>query len=174
MHFSFIFRWARLFSAVVLLSAYAVHAEIVDRVAIAIGHEAITESQIEEELRVTALLNRSPLLINAETRKRAARRLVEQFLITRETEVSHFPAPGAKELSDYERKVEQDFGGAAGLNRAMGKYGLTRAILESHLALQLRTLQFTQFRFPTDEALNVWLEEARKRFNIIYLDKTIE
>ena len=149
-------------------------AEIVDRVAIAIGHDAITESQIDEEVRVTAMLNHAPLQFDAATRRRAAQRLVNQYLIGRETESSRFPGADAKDVAAYLAKVEEDFGGAAGFERALAAYELTRGVLERHLALQLRTLAFARFRFPSDEALNIWLAEARRRFEVRYLGKDLQ
>ena len=177
MHFNSTFRWGRrssTLSAVLWLLALSVHAEIVDRVAIAIGHDAITESQIEEEIRVVDLLNHAPVQINLASRRRAARQLIEQHFVTRETEVSHFPAPAEGEVKTYLQKVVDDYGGAKGLARALEQYGLARAVLEEHLTLQLRTLAFTRFRFPTDEALNRWLNEARRRTSVLYVDKELE
>ena len=179
MRFSFTFRLARRFSPVLkiaaaLLLVFVLTAEIVDRVEIAIGHEVITASQVEEELRVAALLNHAPLEINPAARRAAAGRLVQQFLIAREIEVSHFPPPDAKDVAAYEQSVEKDFGGATGLARALAAYNVSQPVLDRHLALQLRILRFTEFRFPTDEALNIWLEEARKRFKIVYLNKALQ
>ncbi|HLH02894.1 MAG TPA: hypothetical protein VKX25_09000 [Bryobacteraceae bacterium] len=176
MHFSFTFRWGRRFSPAVALwlLASAAGAEIVDRVEIAIGQHAITASQIDEEIRVTDLLNHAPVLIDLAARRRAAGQLIEQYFVTRETEVSHFPAPADAEVKAYFEKVEEEYGGPEQLPGALEKYGLTRAVLEQHLALQLRTLAFTRFRFPTDEALNRWLREARRRSSILYLDKDLQ
>lgn len=177
MHFSFTFHWARRFSVFcvpVWLMAAAANAAIIDRVAIAIGHHAITESQIEEEIRVTDLLNVAPVKIDTAARRRAAQQLIEQYFVTRETEVSHFPGPDTADERAYLAKIEEDHGGAAGLIQTLAAYGLTRDVLEAHLMLQLRTMEFTRFRFPTDEALNTWLAEMRRRANILYLDKALQ
>lgn len=161
--------------------------EIVDRVAIAIERQVITESQIDEELRVTALLNHRPIMRDGGTRRDAADRLVQQFLIRRETEVSHYPGPEAADIDAYVARVEKDFGGAAALDRALKAYGLSQDVFHAHLVWLLETMRFIDFRFRpefsgsdadverrTDEALSVWLEEARKRFNIVYLDKALQ
>ncbi len=169
-----------------LLSAGLVHAAIVDRVAIAIGYQAITASQIDEELRVTALLNHLPVAENANARRDAADRLIQQFLITRETEVSHFPAPERADVDTYYQQIEQDFGGTPRLRQELQKYKLDESVFRDHLSLQLTTLRFVEFRFRpefavsdseveqrTDQALNIWLGQARRRFNILYLDKSL-
>ena len=177
MRFSFTFRSAKRFSAaavLVWLLASGVRAEIVDRVEIAIGQYAITESQIGEEVRVTDLLNHAPVQIDLPARRRAAQQLIEQHFVTSETEVSHFPAPAEADVKAYLAKVEEDYGGSQGLGHALEKYELTRTVLEQHLALQLRTLAFTRFRFPTDAALNRWLGEMHRRSSVLYVNKDIQ
>ncbi len=52
---------------------------------------------MDEEVRVTAFLNREKVDLGAEARKQAADRLIEQALIKREMDLSHYPLP---ELSD--------------------------------------------------------------------------
>jgi hypothetical protein len=190
-------------------------AEVVDRVAIAIGYQAISELEIDEELRVTALLNHKAVPHDVNSRRDAADRLIQQFLIQREMQVSRYPAPDQKEVDDYASRVAQDFGGPLGLDQTLAKYHLDAPTLRHHLAEQLAALRFIEARFgpevsvsdaevdafleaerrtdpghgaqvdrdlvrqeittkQTDEALAVWLEEARKRFDIIYVDKTLQ
>ncbi|MEI9976953.1 MAG: hypothetical protein WDO73_35815 [Ignavibacteriota bacterium] len=43
----------------VLLVAVGLHAEIIDRIAVSVGNQAITTSDVDREIRVTAFLNRS-------------------------------------------------------------------------------------------------------------------
>ena len=207
---------AALFCAVLTLSA-----EIVDRVAIRIGNQVITELQVDEELRVTALLNRKPVLRDAGARRDAADRLIEQFMLRREMELSRYPSPDASEVQSYHSQIESELGGPASLSKSLHDYALTEDALEQHLSLQLAVLQFIAYRFRsdlsvtdadieayyqreaaqakathtalplpleaskdsirqilieerTDEALSAWLEEARKRFNIVYLDASLQ
>jgi hypothetical protein len=162
-------------------------ATVVDRVAIAIGYQVITAAQIDEELRVTALLNHQPVARTANARRDAADRLVQQFLIRRETEVAHYPPPSSADADAYVAQIEHALGGGASLARSLAEYDVDRGALRNHLILQLATLRFIEFRFRpesyadpadaerrTDEALNIWLEEARKRVSIIYLDKALQ
>ncbi len=182
-------------------------AAIVDRVAIAIGNQAITELQIDEDLQVTALLNHQPVSRDVQSRRSAADRLVQQFLIQREMETSRYPVPDAAEIDKYFQKVEADLGGVSRLPDLLKIYELDESTLRDHLARQLAALSFIEFRFrpqfsvadpevreylrsqpsanqdsvrqllirkQTDDALNAWLEETRKRFDIVYLDKTLQ
>lgn len=196
-------------------------AEVVDRVAVTIRNQVITELEIDEELRVAALLNHKPLHDDLQSRRDAADRLVEQFLIRRDIQESAYPAPDQADVDSYIAQVEEDFGGSANLRRALGRYAISADVLRRHLTLQLITLRYVEYRFRsdsvvtesdiaayyarevaearssgtpappsletsrnsirqilveerTDEALNSWLEEARKRFNIVYLDRSLQ
>jgi hypothetical protein len=84
-------------------AAGLVSAEIIDRIAITVGNQVITESQIDEEIRITAFLNREKLEIAAATKKQAAARLIEQALVKREMDLSHYPPP---DLSDAGAALE--------------------------------------------------------------------
>ncbi len=190
-----------------LAFALFLHSETIDRVAISIGHRAITESEIDEELRVAALLNHQPVLRTQDSRRDAADRLIQQFLIKREMQLNLYAVPGGADLAGYLDQVEKDLGGATHLAAALQTYALDKSTLERHLTLQLATLKFIEARFrpefsvtdadiqaftqrqPTnldkdsirrrlteqraDEALGIWLEEARKQFDIVYIDATL-
>ncbi len=41
------------------------HADIIDRIAVSVGNQAITASDVEREVRVTAFLNRAPARLAA-------------------------------------------------------------------------------------------------------------
>ncbi|MBV9158725.1 MAG: hypothetical protein JO097_20865, partial [Acidobacteriaceae bacterium] len=66
-------------------------AEVVDRIAIIIGRNVVTELQIDEELRVTAFLNNQPVTRDSATRRAAASRLIAQLLVERDMRLSHYP-----------------------------------------------------------------------------------
>ncbi|HEX4165459.1 MAG TPA: hypothetical protein VHZ55_08285 [Bryobacteraceae bacterium] len=138
---------------VFLMMVLPLTAEIIDRVAIAIGYQVITASAIDEELRVTALLNGKPIRLDESARRDAADRLVQQFLIRRDMLLSRYTVPDAADVDAYSRAVEQELGDPNQLAALLRQYGLSEAILREHLALQLTTLRFVEFRFRPD--LNV-------------------
>jgi hypothetical protein len=171
--------------------------EIIDRIAITIGRQVITELQIDEELRVTALLNHQPIARDAQARRAAADRLIEQLLIKHEMELSHYPLPNSGELENYLQQVRADFGSDAQLHQALATYHVSEQTLRDHLAVQLTTLRFVELRFRpsesmsevdshkasnqsalmdahTDQILNTWLQESRRQTNIAYLDKSLQ
>jgi hypothetical protein len=130
--------------------ALAVSAEVVDRLAIAVGREAITELQLDEEIRVAAFLNRQPIVRGLDTRRAAADRLVQQLLIRREMEVSRYPLPDEDAVNRYCEQIRRGFSSAAEFDQTLKTYDLTRSTLRDHLALQLTTLRFIEFRFQPE------------------------
>ncbi|HEY7306984.1 MAG TPA: hypothetical protein VH601_22855 [Bryobacteraceae bacterium] len=172
--------------------AMLLRAGIVDRLAITVGRESITELQLDEELRVTALLNDQPVSRTTDARRAAADRLVEQLLIKREMDLSHYRGTGPGDLAAYLAQVQSACGGPDRFWRLLRQYDLSESTLKEHLELQLAISRFVEYRFQsdmqpatssirpktieqqTDEALAAWLEESRKQVNIVYIDKSLQ
>lgn len=136
----------------VLIVAFTLTASaaLLDKIAIIIDHRVVTESQLDEEIRVTALLNHEPLKRDRETRRAAADRLVEQELVRREMELNQYPAPSPGEVTPLLEATRNEFGGQAVLAAAMERDGLNEQILRDHLRLQVMTLKFIDVRFRPD------------------------
>lgn len=131
----------------VLLLAMAAHAEIVDRIAVSIGSQVITESQITEELRITAFLNHAQPSFSPEGKRKAAERLIEQALIKREMDVTHFPLPDQSAAAQVGDPIQQSYGGQAPFTDALSRSGISRDELQRHLWWQVTTLRFIEYRF---------------------------
>ncbi len=113
-------------------------AEIIDRIAISAGNQVITESQIQEEIRVTAFQNRQKPDYGAGQRTAAGERLIEQTLVKREMELSHYPLPEPQESAALENRIT---------DKELADAGLTRDELTRHLVWQLTLLRFIEYRF---------------------------
>jgi hypothetical protein len=129
-------------------------AEIIDRLAIAVGNQVITQLQIDEELRVTAMLNHKPVERTLEERRAAADRLVEQLLIKLEMDLSRFPLPGAQEVDRYLQQIIEVNGGAQEFNKTLANLNLTVDTVRRHLELQLMEVRFVDFRFRPDTTVS--------------------
>lgn len=132
--------------------------EVVDRIAASVGRQVIAESEVVESIRVAAFLNREPADLGAAARRKAAERLVEQALLRREMEVSHYPLPG----------LEVGVDGAAGVSDSeLAAAGLTREQLRRHLRWQSAVLAFIEYRFKPGVQLTesevVEYYQARRR-----------
>ena len=72
-------------------------AEVIDRIAVTLDNQIITESEVAREIRLTAFLNGDPLDFSPEARRKAAGRLVEQKLIRREIDLGRYLEPSKEE-----------------------------------------------------------------------------
>jgi hypothetical protein len=122
-------------------------AEVIDRIAISLGNQVITESQIDEDIRVTAFLNREPADLSAAAKKEAAGRLIEQALIRREMDLSRYPLPELTEAAQSLQSVKQMYPSEAAFNDALQAYGVTADELSRRLWWQLTLLRFIDYRF---------------------------
>jgi hypothetical protein len=147
------------------LAGLLLQAEIVDRIAITIGQQVVTELQIDEELRVSAFQNHSPLSEDLESRRAAADRIVEQLLVGREMQLSHYPMPQQADVDAYLEQIREAFSTDTAYRQALNEYNLTEAVLKHHLANQLATLSFIELRFrpnldvPDSEVANIYKRE---------------
>lgn len=148
-------------------------AAIIDRIAVTLDSQVITESEIMLEIRLTALLNGEPVDATPQARKKAANRLIEQKLIRREVELGRYVQPSPGEEEPMLKQIQaQRFHGPGDYRKALEKYGVDEAQLRAHLLWQLTLLRFIEVRFPpsvevTDEDMHQYfvqhLPELEKR-----------
>lgn len=174
----------------IALSVTAAAAGVVDRVAVVVGNQVITESEVLLEVRLTQFLNGQPPDLSTAQRKSAAERLVDQQLIRNEMEVGGYPMPVESEGDAVLRKVRQEnYHSIPAFRAALEKYGLTEDEVKRHLLWQVAAMRFTDQRFhmaipapPTQSAerssdedpskntvedqMVVWLKEARSNTRI--------
>lgn len=152
----------------VLLLAAVLRGEIIDRIAVSVGNQAITTSDVDREIRVTAFLNRSQPSFTPSARRDTADRLVEQRLILRELENSRYPAPAAPEAEPILDKFKKDnFSGEEDYAQALARCGITDQQVRQELLWQRRLLLFIDVRFrPAVQLSDQEIED--------YFHKTVE
>jgi hypothetical protein len=121
--------------------------EIIDRIAISVGNQVITEGQVEEEIRLTAFLNHEKPDLSAAERKKAAGRLIEQALIKRDMDLSRYPLPAPSEAEASLRDVQATYAPESLYRQELREYGITEEALERRLLWQLTLLRFIDYRF---------------------------
>ena len=94
--------------AITFSLAAAAQTGVVDRVAVVVGNQVITESEVLLEVRLTAFLNAQPLDLSAAQRKAAAERLVDQQLIRNEMQVGGYTVPADSEGDAALRSFRQE------------------------------------------------------------------
>jgi len=134
-------------SAAIWACTSSARGEIIDRIAVSVGNQVITQDQIGEEIRVTAFLNHEKPDMSPVQKRRAAERLVEQTLIRREIDLSKYPLPPMSDAEQSLEKIQAQFGSEAAFDEALQKCGVTEKALLSHLWWQLAVLHFIDYRF---------------------------
>jgi SurA N-terminal domain len=176
------------FSVVFLASAAAAHAVIgaqaiiIDRVAVTVGKDVITESEVTQEIRLTDFQNQAPLDFSPTARRTAAERLVDQYLLRNEMRLEGFAEPKLAAAAQALRQFRQaHFRTVAQYQAALKKYGISEEELEQHLLWQIAAVSFARQRFgsgassnsatdghsdTTEQQLDAWLKQTRSQTRI--------
>lgn len=145
-------RW-RVWPAIPVLAALSLviasGQQIIDRTVAVVGDQAITASEIEEqialeELDADRLSEHSP-----ESYQEVIRRLVRLRLVQREIEVTGFAGATDEQVAKQMENLRSEFGGAEQLRQVLAKHNLDETVLEDFLRQQLDFALFVDFRFRT-------------------------
>lgn len=138
------------------------HATLLDEVAITVANQAITQSEITREIRLSSLINGEQPDYSLESRRKAGDRLVEQALVKREMAFGSYPPiPDAQVEQIYASTVKAR-GGPEKLTNLLKEYDLTDKDLRDYLQWQLGLLQFIDLRFRP--AVQVTEEDIQKYY----------
>jgi len=140
---------AGVFAIITFVAFQTPGAVVIDRTAVIVGKRAVKASDIDRDLRLTAFLNREPLQLNAENRKKAADRLIDQQVIRQTIASGEYPRASESDAAQLLSRIRTSrFGGSdARLTAELNRYGLTKAQLQEHLLWQLTVLRFIDERF---------------------------
>jgi hypothetical protein len=174
-------------TAFALVSAALLSAAVVDRIAVVIDKNVITESEVLLELRLAAFMNSDPLQFGPEQRREAAERLVDQYLIRKEMVMGGYNTPSDSDVETLLRTVrQQHYPTETDYRAALARYEITEDELKKYVRWQVEALRFTEARFQTnlpdqqssdtqganrsesniDEQMEAWLKDARSQARI--------
>ena len=135
-------------AACLLLTGFSLlPAEIIDRIAISVANQVITESQIDDEIRLTAFLNQEKLEVDGEAKKKAAVRLIEQALVKREMDFSRYPLPPPSDAGPLLEILKARYKTEAEYQQSLETYGVPEDGLKRRLWWQATFLRFIDYRF---------------------------
>ena len=143
--------------------------EVIDRVAIAVGTQVITVSEIIRQLKITALLNGEQPDLSPASRREAGDRLVDQQLIRREMEVSGYMPDDGDDGAQLYAAFRKRFEDEAAWRKELAKYQLTDADVREAFQWQATFLAFVEVRFrpavtvPEDEMRDWYNEQKREK-----------
>lgn len=139
-------------AAFLLLFALGMHAEILDRIAVSVGKQVITERDVLLDLRVTAFLDHKPVKVTGKEKRAAADRLVDQLLILEEAALTHVTLSTdedtRKMLDDVKAQYGDDY------QPALKRYQIAEQDVVNQLLAGLRAMRFTDLRFRPEVQLS--------------------
>ncbi len=154
--------------AILLVLASMGSAEVLDRVAVTVGNLVITQSDILEEIRMSAFLNNEPAHFTVKAKRDAADRLIEQRLVLREMELGGYGQGSPSEALAMLDKLEKTRSRTQGeFDRQLKAAGVTKQQLQDHLLWGLRLSSFIDLRFRPA------VQVARQDVEAYYKDKVL-
>ncbi len=145
-----------------LLFASAASAVVVDRIAVTVGNQVITETEILQDIALTAFLNGDKPSFTPENKRKAAEREVEQKLIRKEMDLGHYPEATEDQAAELLDKTAKNLGGEQEMERQLAADGLTVRDLEQQLLWQLTLVRFIDLRFRP--AIQISAQEVQQYY----------
>jgi hypothetical protein len=140
----------RLFLVAMLLSAPA---EVLDRIAVTVAKHVISEGDVLLELRIAAFLDQKPVDASGDQKRKAADRLIDQYLLLEEASTSRQTLPTKADAQQLLDQVKAQYATETEYRAALTRYTITEAQLSEHLLNGIRALRFTDLRFRPEVQL---------------------
>jgi hypothetical protein len=152
-------RFLSIMSCCVMLSG-----QLLDRIAVTVGNQVITESELISEIRLDMFLNGEKPEINRKTMRAAADRLIEQKLVRKEMESGSYPPASVEEAATMLDNLlkTRAHGDQAEFDRMLSASGITLSELKDHLVWGLTLAHFIDVRFRP--AVQVTRADVEKYF----------
>ena len=139
---------------ILALIGCAARGEVLDRLAVSVNKQVITENDILRELRIEAFLDQKSPDFSGPEKRKAADRLVDQFLIQQDAASSRTVLVSPEETAKLLENVKSSYGNDESYRAALVRSGITEQELQDHLAAGLRNLRFTENRFRPEVQLS--------------------
>ncbi|MGO9239383.1 MAG: hypothetical protein ACLQBJ_01120 [Bryobacteraceae bacterium] len=139
--------------------------EVLDRVAVQVGTQVITESAVRRELRLEAFMQDREAELGAAERRKAAERLIDQTLVRRELELNRYPPPPASEVQasvEQIRKARRE--DPSEFAHSLERNGFSLEDLRNQVLYEIALLRFVDFRFsPGVEVSDAEIQQAYEK-----------
>lgn len=138
--------------------------EVVDRVAVNIGLNVITESQVVEAIRVRSFIDDAPVDMSLESRRNTLDKLIEQYLIRRELQLTRFAPASEQETESALREIRERSATPEQYQASLARYGITESQLRAQINWTLTMLRFIEYRFqPGVQITQAQVEQEYRR-----------
>ncbi len=147
-----------------LLALSAAGGEILDRVAVAVGQQAVTLSEILRHLRFRAIVSGVPVQDTEQNRRQAAEQLVDLLIVRRELDLSRYSPPTMAEADRaIEAFLEDTKWSRERLLQELSRAGFSEEEFRREMQARLTVTRFIDYRFApgvqvSDEEVQAYYE----------------
>jgi len=139
-------------------------AETLDRIAVTVGRHVISEQDIVQDIRTSAFIDSKQPGFSAEQKRKAADRVIDQYLVLQDAASTRTPMPSAADVAAMLKPIKARYTSEQEYQSALARVRITDAELADHLLAGLRMLRYTDLRFRpeveiSDEALHAYYDK---------------
>jgi hypothetical protein len=145
--------------------ALMARAETLDRIAVTVGRHVISERDILEDLRLSAFLDGKAPDFSGEQKRKAADRLIDQYLVLEDAAVTRAVLPAPDDAAPLLVPVKARYASDAEYRAALAQAQITDAGFNAHLLAGLRMLRYTDVRFRPE--VQITEENLRAYYNTV-------
>ena len=121
--------------------------ETLDRIAVTVGRHVISERDILQDIRLSAFIDSKPPGFSAEQKRKAADRLIDQYLVLQDAALTRTPMPSAADVSAILDPIKARYASEQEYRSALAQARIADTELTEHLLAGLRMLRYTDLRF---------------------------
>lgn len=148
--------------ALIFLAIVAARAETLDRIAVTVARHVITESDVLLDLRLSAFLDGKIPELNGAQKRKAADRLVDQYLVLEDAAVTRAPLPYETEVTSLMKPIRARYATEAEYQAALARAGISDGQLAAQLLAGLRMMRYTDLRFRPE--VQITEQDLREAF----------
>jgi hypothetical protein len=147
-----------------LCAAPFARAETLDRIAVTVGRHVISEQDLVQDIRVSAFIDGKQPGFSSEQKRKAADRLIDQYLVLQDAASTRTPMPSAADVAAILEPIKARYASDQEYRSALTQAGITDAELADHLLAGFRMLRYTDLRFRpeveiSDDALHAYYDK---------------
>ncbi len=157
---------------VALLTATSAGAETLDRIAVTVGRHVISEHDILQDIRISAFIDSKAPDFSADQKRKAAERLVDQYLVLEDATETRVPPPPAADVAGLLTPIKTRYTSDQEYRAALAQAQISEAELSEQLLAGLRMLRYTDLRFRPEVQLSE--ETLRAYYNKVSPPQTFE
>ncbi len=150
--------------AMLLCAAPFARCETLDRIAVTVGRQVISEQDIVRDIRLSAFIDGVQPDFSAAQKRKTADRLIDQYLLLQDAALTRTPVPSAADIATILEPLKARYASDQEYQSALAQARITDAELKEHLLAGLRMLRYSDLRFRpevqiSDDALRAYYDK---------------